>query len=60
MKFDLQNALRDLDQRTPAFFRQELFAHGDVKVKTVAVEVLTELEPQDRTSELLRTKLQLV
>ena len=60
MKFDLQNALRDLDQRTPAFFRQELFAHGDIKVRNNAVEVLTELEPRDRTSERLRTKLQLV
>lgn len=60
MKFDVQNALRDLDQPTPAFFRQELFSHGDLKVRLAAVEVLTDLDPEERTSELLRTKLQLV
>ncbi|MCA8921246.1 MAG: hypothetical protein KDD82_05520 [Planctomycetes bacterium] len=60
MKFDVQNALRNLDQRTPAFYRQELFSHGDLKVRAIAVEVLTDMDPEDRTSERLRTKLELV
>ena len=32
-KFAVLQALADLDQATPAFFRAEMFAHGDMTVR---------------------------
>ena len=57
--FEVLNALIDLDQRTPVFFQQEIFAHGDLKVRKLALEILRELEPTRKTSRVLHEILKL-
>lgn len=59
MDFEVQNALRDLDQRTPEFFRREIFAHGDPKVRNDAVSELKELDPERKSVRLLGEILKL-
>jgi len=38
--FEILHALRDLDKRTPEYFRSEIWAHGDTKIKLVAAHIL--------------------
>lgn len=58
MRFEFENALRDLDRRTPTYFRGEIFHHGSLKLKAQAAEVLKDLDPK-RTAQKLRRMLQL-
>lgn len=59
-RFEVEHALRDLDRRTPAYFREEIFAHGDLKVRTEAVRVLRDLDPRRKSVAVLRETLKLV
>ena len=59
MNFEVQNALRDLDRKTPSYYLDEIFSHGDLKVRTDALKVLSELEPRQKTSRKLREMLRL-
>lgn len=45
MEFEFKRALTNLDERTPAFFRSEIFAHGDQKVREDSVRELRQLDP---------------
>jgi hypothetical protein len=58
MRFEIQNALRDLDRRTPDYFLGEIFHHGSLKLKTLSVEALRDLGP-NKTSRKLRAMLTL-
>ena len=60
MKFELLQALRDLDRRTPAFFLAEMFSHGEVKLKLAALDALQNLDPRDESSPELRRMLKLI
>jgi hypothetical protein len=60
MRFEVVNALRNLDERTPAFYMSELFSHGELKLKIVALEALKDLDPEDETSHQLRSMLDLI
>lgn len=53
------NALRDLDERMPAYFRSEIFAHGSSTPAIEAAEVLTALDPGKRSVRVLREMLKL-
>ena len=58
MTFEVLNALRDLDRRTPAFFLEEIFHHGDQTMRERALEILKDLDPQQhRSSAVLRDML---
>lgn len=58
---DLLLALEDLDRRTPAYFVQEIFAHGRLDVPRSARSVLSEgLEPRRKSVRLLREVLTIV
>ena len=60
MDFETRIALCDLDERTPAFFVQELFAHGELRVRAEALRALRKgLDPTERTSAMLRQLLRL-
>lgn len=59
-KFAVMNALNNLDERTPAYLRGEIFAHGDQTVRFDAIRVLGSLDPSDNTSETLRSMLRVV
>lgn len=60
MKFEVLNALRRLDERTPAYFMAEMFAHGELKLKTAALEALKDLDPKQGTSAEVRRMLALI
>lgn len=57
VEFGVLNALRDLDQATPAFFVGELFRHGDLTVRNHAIKVLNSLDPRNKNAYVLRTML---
>jgi hypothetical protein len=59
MNFEVQNALRDLHERTPGYFLQEIFHHGDLKVRTEALKVLGDIDPKRRTTRLLLEMLRI-
>lgn len=59
MEFEVTNALRDLDERTPAYLLEEIFHHGDLKVRINAGLVLKDLAPNQRTNRVLREWLKL-
>ena len=54
MQFEYKNALSDLDQRTPEYFRAEIFAHGDLTARKSALEALKDLDPTRRSCRVLR------
>ena len=55
MQFDYMIALTDLDERTPQYFRDEIFAHAEGKALIQAREILhSGLDPSRRHSPLLR------
>ena len=58
--FDTCHALRDLDRKTPAYFLQEIFHHGDQKVRMHAAEALADLEPERKSVRILREILRIV
>jgi hypothetical protein len=60
VNFEAHNALRGLDARTPGYFLEEIFSHGDLKVRIEAVKVLSDLDPKQRTNRVLREWLKLV
>lgn len=55
--FELLRALEELDRTTPAYFIQEMFAHGRLEVRRTALEVLRDLEPRRKSCRLLREVL---
>jgi hypothetical protein len=59
MRFEVQNALRDLHEKTPTYFLEEIFHHGDLKVRTEALKVLGDLDPKRKSARLLREMLRL-
>lgn len=59
MNFEIMSALRDLDERMPAYFRSEIFAHGGITPAIEAAEVLTALDPGKRSVRVLREVLKL-
>jgi hypothetical protein len=59
MRFEVQHALRDLDERTPVYFLQEIFAHGDLKGKISAMKVLTEINTHRKSVRILREILKI-
>ena len=60
MRFEVQHALNGLDERTPAFIRAELFAHGSLEMRQVALETLTTLDPEEKSARVLRELIKLV
>lgn len=59
--FETLQALQGLDSRTPEFFRQEVWAHGDLRLVHVARQILQSgLDPTDRTGYTLRSLLRLI
>lgn len=54
MKFEVLNALRDLDERTPEYLQGEVFCHGSLKVRTDAIAVLASLNQFDGSTRTLR------
>jgi len=59
MRFEIKNALTDLEQRTPEYFLQEIFHHGSLQVRDEAIRALTEMDSQQRTVRVLREMLRL-
>ena len=59
MRFEVKNALRDLDATTPSYMREEIFHHGDLKVRTEALKVLGDLDPKRKSTRLLKEMLRL-
>lgn len=53
MEFEVTNALRDLDNATPAYLLQEIFHHGDLKVRMESIKVLKDLDVTRRTGRVL-------
>lgn len=60
MQFEAENALRDLDQTMPSYFREELFAHGDLTVRKNSLEVLSNLDVTTRTVRVLIEMIRLI
>lgn len=59
MEFEVTNALRDLDVATPSYLMEEIFHHGDLKVRLEAAKVLTQLDPEKRTGRVLQAMFRL-
>jgi len=57
IRFEILNALRDLDRKTPPFFVSELFAHGDLATRLNAIKALT--SPQENSARFLREMLKI-
>ena len=49
MEFEFKRALTNLDERTPDYFRTEIFAHGSTEVRNDAVRELADLDPDRRS-----------
>jgi hypothetical protein len=60
MRFEVQNALNGLDQRTPEYLLQEIFAHGSLQARQDSIEILADLDPEAKTASTLRDMLQLI
>ena len=60
MQFEIKHALNDLDQRTPAYFLQEIFHHGRLKVRDDAIEALKTMETERKSVRVLREILRIV
>lgn len=59
MRFEVQNALRDLDEKTPGYFLEEIFHHGDLKVRGQALKVLGDIDPKRQTTRVLLEMLKI-
>lgn len=59
MNFEVVNALRDLDVETSPYLLQEIFSHGDLKVRLESIQVLKDLDTARRTSLVLREMLRI-
>jgi hypothetical protein len=59
MRFEVQNALRDLDEKTPGYFLEEIFHHGDLKVRLQALKVLGDIDPTRRSTRVLLEMLKI-
>lgn len=59
MNFEYVNALRDLDNTTAEYFLEEIFHHGDLKVRLEAAKVLLDLDPSKSTARKLRNILKI-
>ena len=59
MNFEVQYALAELERRTPSFLQAEIFAHGDLKAREMALQALRNLGSKRRTSRLLRAMLKI-
>lgn len=56
--FETIHALQDLDRQTPEYFRQEMWAHGDLTTVRVARQILhSGLDAGARTGFTLRSLL---
>ncbi len=60
MSFELTNALRNLEDRTPSYFLEEIFHHGDLKVRVEAAKVLADCDPAKKTNRVLREMIKLI
>ena len=60
MSFEVEHALRDMDQKTPDYLLREIFHHGDLKVRIDAARELAVLDPTRRTTRLLLQILQII
>ena len=58
VNFEVMNALRDLDQKTPSFFVAELFAHGDLTMRMNAIRALK--RPRDDSTRILIEMLRIM
>lgn len=58
--YTLMTALSDLDKPTLAYFRSEMFAHGDLTVPRNAQLALERLDPDDNSVSILRKQLRVV
>ena len=45
MSFEVEHALRDMDQKTTPYLLEEIFHHGDLKVRIDAARELAMLDP---------------
>lgn len=43
MEYEFKHALHDLDQPSPPFFVQEIFNHGSLESRQIAIVVLSEM-----------------
>jgi hypothetical protein len=59
MEFEVTNALRDLDVRTPSYLLEEIFHHGDLKVRVSSIKELKELDTGRRTCRVLKEMLKI-
>lgn len=59
MNFDMEHALRDLDEKTPAYLVDEIFAHGDLTMRKLALGALEDVEPEKRTVRVLAEMLRI-
>lgn len=59
MRFEVLNALRNLDNSTPSYYLEEIFHHGDLKVRLESIKVLKALDPRARTARLLKEMLKI-
>jgi hypothetical protein len=55
--FELISALSGLDEKTPAYFRDEIFAHGDLTTRRLAIQILSN---PDSGSSAARTLMNLL
>ena len=60
MQFEIKNALTDLDQKTPQYFLQEIFAHGDLRVRELSKVALARMDAKRKSVRILREILKLV
>jgi hypothetical protein len=60
MQFEFKNALTDLDQKTPTYFRDEIFHHGDLTARREAIKALGDLDTRQHTVRVLREIIRIV
>lgn len=59
MRFEVINALLDLDDRTPSFFIDEIFCHSQTETISEARKILTEMDPKKRSCRILKCMIEM-
>ncbi len=59
MHYEVQRALHQLNELTPAYFLQEIFAHGSLEMRERAISILSNMDPEGESSGVLLQLLKL-
>lgn len=58
--FQIKQALENLDSKTPDFFVEEIWCHGQTDTRKEAIRILTEMYPQKKSCRVLKCMIEMI